>query len=84
MSLTFTYAPKPAWMDRAQCRGLDGFTEIPVADQIMWCRGCPVRVECADYGLDEPVFEDFVWGALHPEERKQLKKSRPTPLRVLR
>ena len=58
---------RPAWHARAACHGM---TEVmfPVGDvgkgrdtasAMLLCARCGVRVECADYGANEP---DGVWG----------------------
>lgn len=66
----------PAWHRDAACRGLDPevfFTErgertdAPKAI----CAGCPVRVECLEYALDnrEPI---GVWGGLSAVQRERI------------
>lgn len=74
-------------MDQARCAGWWRFTEMEVADQIGECQMCPVRTECALYGLKQPVCDKTdttVWGGLTPQHRAELKRQRDSRLQVVR
>jgi len=69
----------PSWMAEAACRGCDpalfysergSWTEVADAKRI--CRECPVKAECLEYGLREPV---GIWGGKTVKERRRLYKS---------
>lgn len=68
---------RPAWWDRARCAGRGPTTFFPAEGNAgtakAWCRRCPVRAECLDFGLEEP---HGVWGGLDRRERVRLKKVR--------
>ena len=57
----------PRWYDQAACRftDFDFFTndywEIKAC--VMTCAGCPVRVECLTFALDETL-EHGIWGGV--------------------
>jgi hypothetical protein len=72
-------APVP-WMARARCAGWWGFTDLPVKVQQAECRQCPVRFECREYGINEPLSGDkretTVWGGLSYHERADEKRNR--------
>jgi hypothetical protein len=56
------------------CIGINGFTEMPVRDQLAICHeygGCPVADKCKALGLIEPTYKDdtTVYGGLHPRDR---------------
>lgn len=72
------------WMDRAACRRVRGFTELPQAEQRDVCDDCPVRASCTEYGLQLPIpstsdRNDDTWplfGGMTPKERAALRRSR--------
>lgn len=52
--MTTTYREAVStWMPRAQCRGVQNFTELPILSQLAACPGCPVRTECLTFGLEQ-------------------------------
>jgi len=68
-----------SWLEDAACRGMRWFVfeGVPrgrhnAPRERYWarrrkvCADCPVRVECAEAGRDEPV---GMWGGLRPEQR---------------
>ncbi len=71
---------RPAWRDRAQCRGVDPdlfFPETgePGTEAKRVCWGCAVREECLAYALDNR--EKFgVWGGLSEAERRRMRSRR--------
>lgn len=68
----------PSWYEQAACQGVDtnyffqdpGGQTYKIVKRI--CMGCPVRMECLQAGLKE---EHGIWGGLHPEARRSLKRS---------
>ena len=46
------FGPLPA-LPQAACKGLDGFTEQPVKEQLRICRHCPERAACLAFGVAE-------------------------------
>jgi WhiB family transcriptional regulator, redox-sensing transcriptional regulator len=68
--------PRPAWMSQAACKGLTalffgerGEDRHSVAEARLVCAGCPVRVECLAYALEQG--ERFgVWGGATRDERR--------------
>jgi len=80
------------WEDEAACRNIHQFTEQPIRKQLSVCRGsngspaCPVRVECLELGLQQPLHisghVDFVFGGLKPSELFRLHKKRRQHERV--
>lgn len=67
--------PAGAWADEALCKGntarfyLDVFTPLAKAT----CAVCPVRLECQEYGMDEPF---GIFGGLTAQERRRVKDKR--------
>ena len=49
---TMTYAGT-AWVDRAACRGIPGFTEADPDYYLPVCGRCPVRDECFEFGVSQ-------------------------------
>lgn len=72
------------WTTDAACRGLDTEMFYPGPNDMETreaarsvCMGCPVRVECLEYALDNR--EDYgVWGGLHERERRRVRRRRTT------
>jgi WhiB family redox-sensing transcriptional regulator len=75
----FTPAP---WMAEANCLGMGvdlffperggcGAGETANAKDV--CRGCVVRVECLEAGMDEKF---GMWGGMTPRERRRLRMKR--------
>lgn len=70
------------WMGRADCRDLDPelwFADAShpngdVAIALQICDGCPVKAECAEYALSQPV--QGVWGGLTESQRRTLRRKR--------
>lgn len=68
-----------AWMDLGHCIGYTDFTVWPVREQVRWCQGCPVLIDCLELGLRVPVLdpnETAVYGGLTPARRKQLQRKK--------
>jgi WhiB family transcriptional regulator, redox-sensing transcriptional regulator len=71
------------WRSQASCLDHDpelfwpvGTTgqSVPwIAEAIAVCAGCPVRVQCLKYALDNGIVEG-VWGGLSEDERTTLKR----------
>lgn len=74
---------RPAWQQRASCRGqladgeLNWFPEQGHSGQAAKavCAGCPVRSECLDYARTLNI-TDGVWGGASPEERRAPRRRR--------
>lgn len=69
-----------AWMLRAKCRGISPTEFFPsdgvgveVAQKI--CDGCPVRLECLEYALENRI-EHGVWGGASERERRRILRRR--------
>ncbi|MGY3333938.1 WhiB family redox-sensing transcriptional regulator [Streptomyces filamentosus] len=69
------------WVSAGLCRAGEAddlFVEGAAQNQAKaLCGGCPVRVECLAYALDERV-QHGVWGGMTERERRALLKRRPT------
>lgn len=73
----------PDWMHERACRDADprkfdaSTGEAPTSKRVLLaketCQGCPVRVECLEFGINE---EFGVFGGLAPVERKALREGR--------
>lgn len=73
------FPDRPAWHDRAACRGAGPAMWFPdrghplsvgsVAAKAV-CAGCPVRAECGIAGLGERT---GIWGGLDGAERRRLR-----------
>lgn len=70
---------RPDWMRAAACAYVDPELWYPhdkgdpgvAAKRI--CRGCPVRIECLEYALDNN--EDHgIWGGLSRQERWKIRR----------
>jgi WhiB family redox-sensing transcriptional regulator len=66
------------WRAFAACSGKDpdlffapGAIEHKMAKRI--CRGCPVRMECLAYAMEEPV-DHGVWGGMTERERRRYRR----------
>lgn len=81
---------KPAWIDRAACRGVDPNLMVPeksdlgaiqTAKEI--CATCPVKQECRDYGLEVHRQSDLdgVFGGLSKIERLRILRKENLPRR---
>lgn len=73
--IPFDRAP---WMRHAACRGKDREMFFPrrgenVSEAKAVCATCPVKAECADYGLPEKY---GVWGGLTDQERRVIRRER--------
>lgn len=68
---------RPAWFALAACRGA-GVDQFVTRDSRAAtrarevCAGCPVRVECLDYALDDPSIVG-IWGGTSARERSRLR-----------
>ena len=70
----------PDWMDDAICRGMPIEVFFPGKESgkvpelaIALCTQCPVREQCADYGLYERV---VYWGGTTETERRRRRRER--------
>jgi WhiB family redox-sensing transcriptional regulator len=68
---------RPAWMERAQCRGEDRdlfFPSVgtPSTKARVICSTCPVRQECLAFALADSELIG-VWGGTTTQERKKLR-----------
>lgn len=79
------WAIRPAWMQRAACRGLshdlfftpDGAQGVDEKDLpgLLVCQSCPVQPDCLDYALK--ANEKFgLWGGMPTKKRKRLRRKR--------
>jgi hypothetical protein len=73
-------ALRPDWAERAACRGMTAlfFPERGESGHtVTWarqvCAGCPVRTECAEYGLHERF---GIWGGMTDVERRALRRTK--------
>lgn len=81
-------AERPAWHDRAACRGCDPDLFFPargdsfgVREAKAICARCPVRAECLTYAVENR--EKFgVWGASTERSRRLGNRKPVTPRRV--
>ena len=64
--------PSSAWMERANCIGMDPERFFPIAapelEILATCAACPVRQECADYADAEGL--GGIWGGTTERERR--------------
>jgi hypothetical protein len=71
---------RPAWMERAACRGADPALFFPTlgantaAKAKAICAGCAVRQECLEYALADPESAG-VWAGMAERERRRLRRS---------
>jgi WhiB family redox-sensing transcriptional regulator len=79
--MMFEIPPRPEWWDRAVCKGTDPLLFFPysrgdnerVGKQAKRvCRGCPVRVECLEEGMNH---RDGIWGGKSYVERRAIKRA---------
>lgn len=72
---------RPAWMDDAACKGMDGDLWFPSSDNMRLrqfqtvaakaiCAECPVKEPCLHYGIAND--EDGIWGGLAQGPRRRL------------
>jgi WhiB family redox-sensing transcriptional regulator len=69
-----------AWMLNGKCRGVNPADFFPsdglgveAAQHV--CHGCPVRVECLEYALENRI-EHGVWGGASERERRRILRRR--------
>jgi WhiB family redox-sensing transcriptional regulator len=69
------------WGERALCRSADPeelFVEGAAQHRAKaLCTGCPVRLECLSYALDNRI-EHGIWGGATERDRRALLRRRPT------
>jgi WhiB family redox-sensing transcriptional regulator len=69
-----------SWRDRAACIDTDQRMFFPAQGDAntrarQMCAGCPVRVPCLDYAVDN--HEEFgIWGGTTPRERQAIRRRR--------
>jgi WhiB family redox-sensing transcriptional regulator len=72
---------RPGWMDRGVCRGepIETFFADRGGDAYKraqrLCHRCPVRRECADYAVADPLILGW-WGGMSERERRRVRASR--------
>jgi WhiB family redox-sensing transcriptional regulator len=79
---------RPAWMERAACRGEDPAAFFPslggsAAKARTICSSCAVRQECLSYALADPESAG-VWGGTAERERRKLARSVAPPATIRR
>lgn len=69
---------RPEWQSRAACRGMEPGIFMPERGEVAKvnlarriCAGCPVRVECLDYGIGERF---GIWGGMSGKQRRALNR----------
>ena len=83
----FDLIRRPAWQAQAACRGMGpelffpplgatGGTHPNPAREI--CAGCPVRVECGTFAV-ENVEMYGTWGGMSPRRRQKIRTENPKP-----
>lgn len=69
-----------SWQDEANCLGVDPDLFFPgqggsTREAKEVCRGCPVRLQCLEFAIDNG--EKFgIWGGLSERERRKLRRQR--------
>lgn len=78
MGAFFTDGAERQWMKQAACRGADTNLWFPEKGQqaqykeaVAICDGCPVRIDCAEYGWNEQY---GIWGGMNLKQRKSWAK----------
>jgi WhiB family transcriptional regulator, redox-sensing transcriptional regulator len=71
------------WREEGACRDADPELFFPISmtgaalrqieEAKRICRGCPVRVQCLAWALDNQV-TDGVWGATTPQQRHAIRR----------
>lgn len=71
---------RPNWTDHAACKGMDQRIFFPErgaspepAKKV--CAGCPVRLECAQYAIDN-ADKHGIWGGLSEKRRRRIRQGR--------
>lgn len=81
--------PPEAWMDQAECRGMEPELFFPHASNNQYstgshildelakqvCHTCPVMFQCLEYALVHRI-EDGIWGGTGRNERRRIAKGR--------
>lgn len=70
---------RPKWHRQAACRGRTDVSWFPERGEpndeaLAVCRGCPVRAECEQAGVD--LVEHGLWGGTTWRQRVELRKQR--------
>ena len=69
----------PAWMERAECRGVPTtsvfFTTQITATARILCGRCPVRDECLSYALSDPTLAGC-WAGTSERERRRMRQGK--------
>lgn len=73
------WEPTPDWFPQAACRGMHASLFFPergdtstVRNAQQVCAGCPVRVECSDYALDQGLHYG-IFGGVSERGRRALR-----------
>lgn len=72
--------PRPPWMHRAACRGVDPELFFPGRgdknDQAAAiCQPCPVRLDCLDHAITTGE-KLGMWGGLNEKQRRRARRER--------
>ena len=71
---------KDSWLDQAACRGMNTDLFFPAQNSLREyrgiCGGCPVRSQCLELGLREPL---GIWGGVSARERRNIMRQRRIP-----
>jgi WhiB family redox-sensing transcriptional regulator len=72
------FVRRPAWMDRAECRGEGSHLFFPrnegVSEEALaFCCRCPVRRQCLDHAMAHPGLRGC-WGGTSERERIRLRR----------
>ena len=68
---------RPAWMDRAACRGMNQRAFFPARTEATdetreVCAGCPVAGPCLSYAVAEDL--EGVWAGTSKRERRAMRR----------
>lgn len=81
--------PMGDWADQAACRGSDLATFFPPAGDrrtylaaVAICQGCPVRLACLDYAVENRI-QFGVWGGLNVDRRRKVAGNVRRPRRPM-
>jgi len=80
---------KEAWVEKAECRGVDTNIFMPNKHGLMtparmkvaleFCNRCPVREECLDYGIENNIVTG-VYGGMSRKQRRTENTRRKSEL----
>lgn len=70
------------WQDQAACRADLGFLDRLLVEQAPVCRGCPVRSECLEYGVEQASSNrgaSVMFGGKSAEQLLAIARARQVP-----